>query len=295
MNFQDIPAERQGKAAPPDLEERRRGLAGAVAAGYFRTEPEPEEISLAGVRALRFQPEGQSRGTILHLHGGGFRLGCPESVGPFAAALARRCQVTVVCPAYRLAPEHPFPAGIRDGWAALEALTTTGQRPLILSGDSAGGGLAASVAQLATAAGIPPGALLLLSPWLDLRVNAESYRRNGDSDPLFSEEAARTAADLYLQGLSPADPLASPLIGPVEGLPPTFINVSDCEVLEDDARHFHDRLADAGIPVELLIVPGMEHVAVTRNFALPGAEQTFEALVAFIDRQLADRLPDKLS
>ncbi len=278
-----LPPERTGHAAPTDLAERRAGLATAVAAGYWRTDPAPEEVQIGGVRCLRFSPSGDSRGTILHMHGGAFRIGAPEQIAPFALALAQACAITVICPAYRLAPEHPFPAGLNDGWAVLRALAEAEGHPLILSGDSAGGGLAASLAALAHQAGIPLAGLALLSPWLDLSVTDPAFTTNAATDPLFSAEAAREAATLYLQGQSANDPLASPLLGEVSGYPPTYVNVGMGEVLVGDALRLRDRLEQAGVPVTLHAVDGMEHVAVTRDMGLVGSEETFAGLVGFVE------------
>lgn len=239
------------------------------------------------MRALRFDPPGPPRATVLHLHGGAFRIGCPEQVAPFAAALTVRCDVTVVCPAYRLAPEHPFPAGLNDACAVLAALSEGGT-PIIVSGDSAGGGLAASLALLTCDAERPPIGLILLSAWLDLTVSRASYDRNAATDPLFSRAAAEEAADLYLQGVAADHPLASPLAGSVAGLPAAFVSVGAGEVLRDDAAAFAARLAEEGVPVRIDVVPGMEHVAVTRGMDLPGAARTFEAVTGFI-ASLLDR------
>ena len=275
-----LPPERPGHAAPADLSARRAELAQAVAAGYWRTEPEAEQIEIGGVRCLRFAPSIAPRGTVLHIHGGAFRIGCPEMMGPFAAALATRCGVTVICPAYRLAPEHPFPAGLNDCLAVLAALA---EGPVILSGDSAGGGLAASVAA------DPPASLAglaLLSPWLDLTVSRASYAANAQTDPLFSAASAQEAAVLYLQGVAPDEPRASPLLGPVGGFPPTLINVGAGEVLLDDARALHARLRESGVPARLEVIEAMDHVAATRDRTLPGAAQAFDGLAAFIDAVL---------
>ena len=144
-------SERIGHAASLDLIAQRSAIDAAVRSGLWQCDAVPAERRIAGVRCLDFTPPGEPRATILHLHGGGFRLGCPEQIAPFAAALASRCQVNVVCPAYRLAPEHPFPAALVDGWSVLSALMTD-DGPLILSGDSAGGGLAAGLAALASQA-----------------------------------------------------------------------------------------------------------------------------------------------
>lgn len=280
----NTPVERSGRPAPAELAARRAGMAGAIAGGTWRTDPAPAELVLDGVRVLRFRPAGPARGLVLHLHGGGFRQGCPEMVGPYAAALAERCGVEVVCPAYRLAPEHPFPAGLNDAAKVYRALRREGGGPLIVSGDSAGGGLAASLTALVTSEGTAPAALVLLSAWLDLTVTAESYQANAATDPLFSRESAESAAELYLQGHAPTDPLASPLLAPLAAFPPTLVNFGDGEVLADDSRAFHAALRAAGVSAELHSVAGMDHVAVTRGATLVGAPETFATVTGFIDR-----------
>ncbi|MET0238959.1 MAG: alpha/beta hydrolase [Sphingobium sp.] len=277
----ELPAERPGHAPPPAIAASREAMAAAMAAGHWRTHPAPAEQMLGGVRVLRFRPPGEVRGQVLHFHGGGYRLGAPEIVGPYAAALAERCGVEVLCPAYRLAPDDPFPAGVNDGLAVLTALAGGG--PLFLSGDSAGGGLAASLAVLANARGLALAGLVLLSPWLDLSVSAASYAANGATDPLFSYDSAKLAADLYLQGLAADHVLASPLLAPGDAFPPTLISVGDGEVLLDDSLSMAERLGAAGTPVDLTIVPGMTHTAVVRGLTLPGSPETFERVAAFID------------
>ena len=206
-------------------------------------------------------------------------------VGPFAAALAKRCCVRVICPDYRLAPEFPFPAGLSDGLSVMESI---GSEKFMLSGDSAGGGLAASMAALAENSDETLMGLALLSPWLDLTVTAETYCTNSANDPLFSQDAAQTAALQYLQGHPATDPLASPMNGRIDRFPPTFINAGDGEVLLDDARAMAFKLQQAGVACELNIVADMQHVAVTQNLALPGALDTFEALAAFVETCLAN-------
>lgn len=282
-----LPPQRAGRDAPAELAQRRQGMAGAIAAGMWRTDPPPEALDLDGVRALRFGAPGRPRGSVLHLHGGGFRQGCPEMTGPFAAALAQRCAVDVFCLGYRLAPEHPFPAGLADARAALGALQASVAGPIVLSGDSAGGGLAAGLAVLAAADDRPAAGLVLLSPWLDLTVTSRFYEINAGSDPLFSRLSASEAAGLYLQGASSEHPLASPLFAPLAGLPPTFVSVGEGEVLVEDSRRFASALREAGVAATLSVIPGMEHTAVVRDRALTGAAETFAALAEFVDGVLA--------
>lgn len=283
-----LPPERAGRALPPDLVERRREMAEALAAGAYDIDPAPAEIFLGQRRALRVAPEGPPRGRVFHLHGGGFRNGVPEMEAPYADRLRRACGMEVVLPEYRLASEHPFPAGLNDVWTALQAYAAQSPGlPLIVSGQSAGGGLAASLAVLAADSGLALAGLVLIAPWLDLTVSAPSYARNSDSDPMFSPESAATAADLYLQGGDPRHPLASPLFAPLEGLPPTLIAVGSSEVLYDDAARFDQALGRVGVPSALLAVPGMDHVAVTRGADLPGSAETFARIVQFLDEVCA--------
>lgn len=271
-----------GMTPPPELLERRGAISAAVSAGHFRTDPAAVELRIAGVRCLRFAAPAAPRGTVVHVHGGAFRMGCPEQSGPFAAALAARCGVDVICPAYRLAPEYPFPAGSDDTFAVVAELTGQDQ-PLLISGDSAGGGLAACLAARSHQCGHKLGGLVLLSPWLDLTVSSGSYQANSRSDPLFSADSAATAAELYLQGRNADDPAASPLFADIAGYPPTYINVGSGEVLLDDARAMAAKLLSAGVPVTLIEVDGMDHVAVTRGPDLSGSVHAFATMAAFID------------
>ena len=270
MTF-ELPPLRPGRPADPDLAARREAMQAAGGAGVWKTERPPLETTLAGRRTLRFKPEGKPRGYMLQLHGGGFRIG--------------RCGVEVVVPQYRLAPEGPFPAGLIDALEVLLALREeVGAAPLIVGGDSAGGGLAAALGVLC---GDQIEALVLLSPWLDLRVTARSYETNAATDPMFSTESASIAAELYLQGFDPEHPLASPLLAPIAAYPPTLISVGSGEVLRDDSFLFHDKLLAAGVDSRLSAIDGMEHVAVVRGLMMPGAAETFEAVARFVEERLA--------
>jgi monoterpene epsilon-lactone hydrolase len=285
VSLPPLPPERAGQPLPPDLAEMRQQMRAQRDAGVYAVDPQPIEIALDRRRALRIEPLQVPRGRVFHLHGGGFRNGVPEMEGPYADRLMRACGVEVVLPEYRLASEDPFPAALNDAWAALRDYAAQDHHsPLIVSGQSAGGGLAASLAVLAAAEGIELAGLVLIAPWLDLTGASPAYERNRASDPLFSPESARRAAELYLQGVDPGHPLASPLFAPVDGLPPTFIAVGSGEILYDDSARFHERLQRAGVPSELLAIEGMEHVAVTRDPNGVGAAETFAAITRFVAR-----------
>lgn len=285
MTF-EIPPERPGRPADPDLAARREQMQAAVDAGAWKTEKPPLETTLAGRRTLRFKPEGAPKGYLLQLHGGGFRIGRPEFESLLAEALVKRCGIEVVVPQYRLAPEGPFPAGLIDALEALKALRAeVGEAKLIVGGDSAGGGLAAALGLLC---GDQIDGLVLLSPWLDVRVTAGSYAANAATDPMFSTESASIAAELYLQGFDPEHPLASPLLAEIAAYPPTLISVGTGEVLRDDSVLFHDKLLSAGLGSRLSAIDGMEHVAVVRSLTMPGAAETFAEVVRFVDGAIGE-------
>jgi len=273
-----VPPEREGHACSPDLAARRAGMDAAKAAGVWAVSPVPETLELGGRRTLVFRAPGPCRGRLIHFHGGAFRVGAPEMLAPFAVALAARTGFDVYAPEYRLAPEHPFPAGLNDGWAALDALSGDGM-PLVLSGDSAGGGLAASLAVLAVARGVRLAGLLLLSAWLDLTVTAPEYDGNAASDPMFSRESAESGAQLYTQGFDRAHPLVSPLFADLGGLPQALVSVGTGEVLVADSRRFHARLIEAGVASRLSAIDGMEHTAVARSPELTGSAEAMELIV----------------
>jgi monoterpene epsilon-lactone hydrolase len=285
-----IPAERAGREAPADLAERRAMMTKAAEAGMLPkpVRPVAEEV-IDGVRTLTVMPEGNMpRAWLLMLHGGGYRLGRPENDTCFAERLADRCGIAVVLPAYRLAPENPFPAGFNDAWKALVALRARiGDAPLLVGGDSAGGGLAAALGVYAASKGSPriQGALLF-SPWVDMTITAASFKENAASDQLFPEASAQMASDTYMQGFDLRHPLASPLFAHISGFPPAFINVGNGEALRDDSLAFHTKLLDAGLHSELLGVDGMEHVAPVRSEELPGSAESFAATAQFVDKLL---------
>jgi len=132
---------------------------------------------------------------------------------------------------------------------------------------------------MAAARGVRIDGLIALSPWLDLTVSALAYEVNAASDPMFSRESAEAGARLYTQGFDRAHPLVSPVFADLRGLPRTLVSVGSGEVLLDDARTICRRLGEAGVACELSEIAGMEHVAVVRSLAMPGAQETLARIV----------------
>src|SRR5688572_512588 len=183
-----------------------------------------ERVEMDGVPAIRIQSATAS-GTIalVYLHGGGYVIGSARAEAVIAAHLARAAGATVYALDYRLAPEHPFPAALEDTRAAFGWLLGRGadSARVALVGDSAGSGLAVAEAVRARDAGEPlPGALALISPWLDLTLSGESIGSNSRREPTLTRGWLAECARLYLDGAPPDDPRVSPLFADLHGLPP---------------------------------------------------------------------------
>ena len=248
------------RPAGASLEERRAGFE-AMAAGMPLPEgAEFEEASLGGIEGLWVSAPGASASRVMMwLHGGAFVLGSSRSYREFCARLSAASGARVFCPDYHLAPEHPFPAALKDAEAAWAAMPEVQQR--WLGGDSCGGNLAVATVQAAVAKGAPvPDALYLVSPYLDLTHTGDSIRTRGPRDPFVRPDQMDATAQVYLQGADAADPQASPLFGSIAGFPPTLVQVGGDESLFDDAARLVRRLSAAGIEAFLGEAPGMMHV-----------------------------------
>lgn len=204
-------------------------------------------------------PHASEGAALLYFHGGGYFFCSPRTHRPLTMALARLSRLPVFAAHYRLAPEHPFPAALDDAVAAYRWLLERGSA-VAIGGDSAGGGLAIATMMAAREEGLPlPAACVLFSPWTDLAATGASLDLNDLHCAMFHGESIRRAARLYLAGADPRHPMASPLYGEFEGLPPTLIHVSDSEVLLDDSTRLFERGRAAGMSVDLKLWPRQPH------------------------------------
>ena len=204
-----------------------------------------------------------ARTTLLYLHGGGF-VGCsPLTHRPLTAALAKQ-GLRVFAPDYRLAPAHPFPAALDDVravWAALRKAADAEGGRLVVAGDSAGGNLAlALMVALRDAGAVLPDAAALFSPAADLTGESPSIIAHRERDPMFDGPALAHLADAYLAGAYAAQPLASPLLADLTGLPPLLLHVGTDEVLRDDSLRLAVKARAAGVTVALQVWPVVPHV-----------------------------------
>jgi epsilon-lactone hydrolase len=246
---------------------------------FARSSPAPrgtavEETTLGGVRAEVVSASGAEQGrtagglgaasarvaTVLHFHGGGYCLGSPRLAKTWAARLSNHANCRVVLPDYRLAPEHPYPAALDDAQDVMKALLAeAAPGSVLVSGDSAGGGLALSllIAMRDRGEQLPAGCILL-SPWLDLSRDLRAVPDLVRRDVLLSPEWLEACAAAYADSASTQDALVSPLRADHRGLPPLLIQAGADELLAPDAA--------AGVQVTYSRWPRMWH-----DFALqPG-------------------------
>jgi acetyl esterase/lipase len=215
-----------------------------------------------GVPAEGLTPGSARDGRLLiYFHGGGYHLGSPGFIRHYAARLAEAACAPALVPRYRLAPEHPFPAAVEDAIAVYRwALDRLAPDRIVVAGNSAGGGLAMALTQAARAEGLPqPGAVYLVSPWVDLAEGGPSYVLKAESDIYCSVPMLERTRRSYLAGADPRDPRASPLFGDLAGLPPLMIHVGSEEVLLSDSVSLAERAAMAGAEVSLKVFPDMLH------------------------------------
>ncbi|MEU3480939.1 alpha/beta hydrolase [Streptomyces sp. NPDC033754] len=230
--------------------------------------------------------------TLLWAHGGGWCSGSLETADTAARALCSLAEVVVVSVGYRLAPEAPFPAGLDDCAAALAWVRGTtaelGGDParIGVGGDSAGGNLAAVLAQAVGSHGVPLAAQMLVYPAtdLDLTTDAHPSREALGTGYLFETAELVRCVERYLTaGDDPADPRVSPLRGTdLSTTPPALIVTVEYDPLRDEGTAYAAKLRAAGVPVVHQDVAGLAH----GTFDMLGLSETARTAMAEAARAL---------
>ena len=224
------------------------------------------EIPVRLYRAKAAKP-GDAQPALVFFHGGGWVFGDIDTHDNLCRSLANSGDCTVLSVDYRLAPEHKFPAAADDCWAAFTwayanaAKLAIDPARLAVSGDSAGGNLAAVVSMLAQRNGGPRIAVqILLYPTVDLAMNTDSFKQLGTGYNL-TAAAMLWFRHLYLNSANEvADWRASPLLASnIAGLPPAYIAVAGCDPLHDEGVAFAKLLERNGVPVTFRDFPGQMH------------------------------------
>ena len=232
-------------------------------------------------------PKQGARGVIVYYHGGGWVIGNIDEYETLARKLAERTSCAVVLVEYRLAPEYRYPVAVDDSWAALEwtaarlgEIAGRTDVPLMVAGDSAGGNLAAVMAQRARDRGGPAIALqVLVYPVTDASFDRPSYT-DAENQLVLTREAMVWFFDHYTPDASRrTEPDASPLRAEsFADLPPAVVLTAEHDVLRDEGEEYAERLRAAGVPVDAKRHEGQMHGFFTMLF-LPGSERGMQQVV----------------
>lgn len=199
---------------------------------------------------------------VLYLHGGGYTAGSLDYAKGFGGLLASHTRLSVFCVAYRLAPEHKFPAALDDAMAAYRYLLQQGFAPehIAFAGESAGGGLEYCLALRCKDEGVPlPKCIVGISPWTDLTFSGPSYYNNVLRDPTLIRESLAYYVLAYAAGHED-ESYVSPVFGDLSGMPKSLLFAGSDEILLDDARTLYQKLRAGGSAAELVVEKGMWHV-----------------------------------
>lgn len=240
--------------------------------------------TVAGVPVRWFRPARADSGLLFHVHGGAFVAGSSRAARAHSR-LARSSGAELVSVDYRLAPEHPFPAALDDVWAVYSEVAR--DRPTVIVGESAGGGLAMSlVRRVLDQGGDPPTGLVTLFPWADLTNSSDSFVRNEHRDLLTREGLSRNAL-AYAGGRDVRMPLVSPLHGSFAEFPPTLIIVGTHDCLLDDSRSVAARMRAAGVDTTLIEIAGGFHGFIL--LPTPESKEARRHISSFVGTALRDR------
>lgn len=243
--------------------DRRAGyLALANIAGPGPELDRVEDVEIAGVPCRIYANEG-ANGILMFIHGGGYVIGDLDTHDQVCRQLALESGATVVAVHYRLAPEHPFPAGIEDAWAVMQALDADRDSDgdaskLAVTGDSAGGNFSAVLAIMARDAGIDLAAQFLVYPGVDINDASPSMTENGEGYILTGE-----VMDWFMHqyGADPLDWRASPLLADSHGgVAPALVITAEFDPLRDQGKAYADKLEADGVDVTYTNYDGMVHV-----------------------------------
>lgn len=248
-----------------------------------------EDVVIAGVAARRYAPlKPRGNGVILYFHGGGWVFGTLDGFDPVCRQLAAASALEVISVDYRLAPEHPFPAPLDDGWAILSEMAKTG-RPIVVAGDSAGGNIAAALTLRARARSGPAIAMqLLFYPVLSPDFERSSYRLYGAGGHFITRADMAWFWDHHVPTERREEPEESPLAAEsFVGLPEAIIVLGQCDPLHDEGRAYAQALGEAGVRVRLRTHDGMAHGFATLIDLLPAANAEIDRVGDLVAQRLA--------
>jgi epsilon-lactone hydrolase len=243
-------------------------------------------VNAGGVPSLLAEPSGAGAPTLLYLHGGGYIMGSAFGYRPLAGAVAVASGASALIADYRLSPEHAFPAALEDALAAYTWMCERGADAgdVTIVGDSIGGGLALALLLKLKELGEPmPGGAVLFCPGVDLTFESDD-RSLGPDQPKVAAEMMQFMLDAYLAGHPADDPLVSPLLADLSGLPPLLIQAATGDDRLEDAKRLATRAREHGVDARLELYPVATHVFQVFWSFLPEASEALQQAGAFARR-----------
>ena len=254
--------------------------------------PVADDVKLASVDVSglpgewSIAPGSDASRVLLFFHGGGYCSGSIVSHCRMVTEAGRAAGTRTLAIAYRLAPEHPFPAAYDDALTAWRFLQNQGiaASHIAIGGDSAGAGLAvALITQLRDAHVELPACAWLVSPWTDLTLSGSTLTTKDAVDPIIHKAYLNELVDAYLPaGMERNDPRVSPLFADLKEFPPMLIQVGSAETLLDDATRFARIAGAADVAVTLEIWPHMIHAWPLWNAQLEPGRRALASVGAFV-------------
>ena len=248
-----------------------------------------QPVKINEIKAERIIPEDlSSNKTILFIHGGGFIAGSISSHRDLASRIAKASKAEVLLINYRLAPEHPHPAGLEDALTSYKWLLNKNLLPrqIAIVGDSAGGGLTLAMLAKIKNLDLPmPSAAVFLSPWVDLENKNKSIKEKEGVDPMLNKRMLDQTAELYSDKQDITNPFISPINNDLTGLCPILIHVGENEVLLDDSLLLKQKARDAGVKTTIEVFDNMFHVFQYFARYLSRARASIEKIGLFIQQE----------
>jgi len=237
-------------------------------------------------------PNSDPSRVLMFFHGGGYCSGSIVSHRRMVTEAGRAAGMRTLAVAYRLAPEHPFPAAYADALTAWRFLQNEGipAGRIALGGDSAGAGLAVGlIGQLRDAHEELPACAWLVSPWTDLTMSGSSLSSKSAADPIIHQQYLNELADAYLpSGMDRKDLRVSPLYADLRSFPPLLIQVGSAETLLNDATRFASAAGAADVRVTLEIWPHMIHAWHLWNAHLEPGRRALASAGAFLRAHISN-------
>ncbi len=257
-----------------------------------------EEIKINSLPGEKLSREGNDKGIIFYIHGGGFTTGSAKERRIITQYIPAHLGYDVISINYRLSPEHKWPAHLEDCLEAYDnVIREHDPKDIVLMGESAGGTLVLSLGLAIREKALPmPRAIVSLSPATEQSRHLPSHRDNIKTDYMLRDMVYRGLTEVMFDHERSQeelkDPLLSPYYGDYEGLPPIFLSVSDSETLYDDTMILYEKLRNEGHPVKLEVGHRLCHAYQIMSY-MPEAKKTLRIIFDFLDSLGEDKTEEQ--